>query len=54
MIEAILPARAAAAEAFGDEFSEAPLCDAEEAVVAGAVPGRRRECAAVRARAGEL
>ncbi|MFD4562332.1 hypothetical protein ACFWP5_49915 [Streptomyces sp. NPDC058469] len=34
MIEAVLPAQAAAAEAFGDEFSEAPLYDAEEAVVA--------------------
>lgn len=47
MIEVILPACVAAAEAFGDH-PEAELTPAERAVIGRAVPSRRREFATVR------
>ncbi|MFD3722126.1 4'-phosphopantetheinyl transferase [Streptomyces sp. NPDC058674] len=47
MIRALLPAGAAGADAFGDA-PEGALLPAEEAVVAGVAPGRRREFATVR------
>ena len=48
MLEQILPPPVAAVEAFGDDHA-AVLLPEEEAVVAGAVPGRRAEFATARA-----
>ncbi|WP_371495245.1 4'-phosphopantetheinyl transferase superfamily protein [Kitasatospora sp. NBC_00374] len=48
MIEQLLPAGVSWAEAF-DDLADAPLFPEEEALVAKAVPGRRREFATVRA-----
>lgn len=47
MIRALLPGAAVGADTFGDA-PEGVLLPAEEAVVAGAAPGRRREFATVR------
>ncbi|MFD3534773.1 4'-phosphopantetheinyl transferase [Streptomyces sp. NPDC058664] len=49
MIEELLPAPHAVAEAFGDPPDPWPLFAEEERCVAGAVPGRRREFATTRA-----
>jgi enterobactin synthetase component D / holo-[acyl-carrier protein] synthase len=49
VIEELLPAGVAAAEAFGAELAGAPLFPEEELVIAGAVARRRAEFTAVRA-----
>lgn len=48
MIDELLPEPVVAVEAYGEEADRAPLYPEEEAVVAQAVAGRRREFAAVR------
>ncbi len=49
LVASIVPLEVFVAEVFGGGCDDAPLFPAEEAVISGAVPKRRREFAAVRA-----